>query len=41
MLYTIDRQTPEHSLQHVTRAELEVIASRITAATSIPVQVSA
>lgn len=41
MLYTIDRQTPEHSLQRIPRPELEAIASRITAETGIPVQVSA
>lgn len=41
MLYTIDRQTPEKSLQKVSRDELESIARRITAETGIPVQVSA
>jgi wyosine [tRNA(Phe)-imidazoG37] synthetase (radical SAM superfamily) len=41
MLYTIDRQTPEHSLEHVSKDELTAIANRITAATTIPVQVSA
>jgi wyosine [tRNA(Phe)-imidazoG37] synthetase (radical SAM superfamily) len=41
MLYTIDRQTPEHSLEHVSKDELTAIANRITTATSIPVQVSA
>lgn len=41
MIYTIDRQTPEHSLQRVSREELERIAKRITDATGIAVQVSA
>lgn len=41
MLYTIDRPTPEVNLHRVTREELEAIAARITAATGIPVQVSA
>lgn len=41
MLYTIDRPTPEVNLRRVTREELEAIAVRITAATGIPVQVSA
>jgi wyosine [tRNA(Phe)-imidazoG37] synthetase (radical SAM superfamily) len=41
MLYTIDRQTPEHSLEHISKDELTAIANRITAATTIPVQVSA
>lgn len=40
MVYSIDRQTPEQSLEKVPRAELEAIAGRITAATSIPVQVA-
>lgn len=40
MLYTIDRQTPEHSLVHVARTELDAIAARITARTGITVQVS-
>lgn len=40
MIYTIDRQTPERSLQRVPREELDRIADRITAATSIPVSVS-
>ena len=40
MIYTIDRPTPERSLQRVPREELERIAARITAATSIPVSVS-
>ena len=41
MLYTIDRPTPEVSLVHVTREELDRIADRIFRATSIPVLVSA
>ena len=41
MLYTIDRPTPEVNLRRVTREELEAIAARLTAATGIPVQVSA
>ena len=41
MLYTIDRRTPEQSLEHVGRDELEAVAARITAATGIEVQVSA
>ncbi len=41
MIYTIDRQTPEQSLQHVSREELERIARRITDSTGIAVQVSA
>lgn len=40
MIYTIDRQTPEHSLQRVSRDELDRIARRITDATGIGVQVS-
>lgn len=40
MVYSIDRQTPEHSLQKITREELQSIASRITASTGIPVQVA-
>lgn len=40
MLYTIDRQTPEQSLVHVARTELDAIAAKITARTGIPVQVS-
>lgn len=40
MVYSIDRQTPEQSLEKVPRAELEMIARRITEATSIPVQVA-
>lgn len=41
MLYTIDRRTPEQSLEHVPPAEMKAIAARIEAATGIPVQVSA
>lgn len=41
MLYTIDRPTPEVSLVHVSREELDRIADRIFRATSIPVLVSA
>ena len=41
MLYTIDRRTPEQSLCRVPREELEAAVARITAATGIPVQVSA
>lgn len=40
MLYSLDRPTPELSLQKVPRAELEAIAARITAATGIPVAVA-
>lgn len=40
MLYTIDRPTPERSLQRVPVDELRAIADRITATTSIPVQVT-
>lgn len=41
MLYTIDRRTPEQSLEHISPDELHAAARRITAATGIPVQVSA
>lgn len=41
MLYTIDRRTPEQSLQRIPKDELEAAAARITAATGVPVQVSA
>lgn len=41
MIYTIDRPTPERTLQHVSREELDLIARRITAETGIPVNVSA
>ena len=38
MLYSIDRPTPEGSLQRVMPDELRAIAARITAATAIPVE---
>lgn len=41
MLYTIDRPTPEGSLQRVPADELNAVAKRITEATGIAVQVSA
>lgn len=37
MIYSIDRQTPEHSLQKVSADELRAIADHITAETGIPV----
>lgn len=40
MIYSIDRRTPEQSLEQVPRAELEQAAARITARTGIPVQVA-
>lgn len=40
MIYSIDRQTPERSLQQVPRAELEAIGARVTARTGIPVQIA-
>lgn len=40
MLYSIDRRTPEQSLQKVTKEELQLTADKITAATGIPVQVA-
>ena len=40
MVYSIDRQTPEQSLQKVPREELQAIAAKITASTGIPVQVA-
>lgn len=40
MLYTIDRPTPERSLQRVPRAELDAIAARITAETGAEVEVA-
>lgn len=40
MIYTIDRPTPERSLQRVSHEELDRIAERITAETGITVQVS-
>lgn len=41
MIYTIDRPTPELSLKRIPVDELRAAADRITAATGIPVQVSA
>lgn len=40
MLYSIDRQTPDHTLSKVDKTELEAIAARIAKETSIPVTVS-
>lgn len=40
MIYSIDRRTPEQSLQQVPKPELQSIADRITAATGIPVSVA-
>lgn len=40
MIYSIDRRTPEQSLQRVSHAELQAIADRITAATGLPVSVA-
>lgn len=40
MIYSIDRRTPEQSLEKVPREELDAIGQRITAATGIPVQVA-
>jgi len=40
MVYSLDRPTPETNLRRVPREELERIAARITAATSIPVSVA-
>lgn len=40
MIYSLDRSTPEEKLVKVGRDELEAIASRITAATGLPVSVS-
>lgn len=40
MIYSIDRRTPEQSLQKVPREELEAVAAKITSATGIPVQVA-
>lgn len=40
MIYSLDRATPAEHLVKVPRADLEAIASRIAAATSIPVTVS-
>ncbi|MDE6310242.1 MAG: radical SAM protein [Muribaculaceae bacterium] len=41
MIYTIDRRTPEQSLERIPVEELRAAAERITAETGIPVQVSA
>lgn len=40
MIYSIDRSTPEEQLVKVEKEELEAIAARIAAATSIPVSVN-
>ncbi len=40
MLYSVDRPTPERSLQKVPREELEAIAARVTAATGAQVDVA-
>lgn len=40
MIYSIDRATPEQSLERVPREELQAIADRITAATGITVSVA-
>jgi len=40
MIYTIDRQTPERTLKHISPGLLEDIAGRIRRATGIEVQVS-
>lgn len=40
MVYSIDRQTPEQSLQKVSKEELQSVADKITGATGIPVQVA-
>ena len=40
MIYTIDRKTPEQSLQRVSLDELKSIADRITRETGLTVQVS-
>lgn len=40
MIYTIDRRTPEQSLQHISRTELDAIADRIRKAVGVEVQVS-
>lgn len=40
MLYSIDRQTPEHSLVKIERSRLDAIAAHITAETGIPVSVA-
>ena len=40
MVYSIDRRTPEQSLQKIPADELRAIADRITRETSIPVQLT-
>lgn len=40
MIYTIDRATPEESLRHISPDRLSQIADRITAATSLPIQLT-
>lgn len=40
MIYSIDRKTPEQSLEQVPKPELQAAADRISAATGIPVQVA-
>ncbi len=40
MIYSVDRATPEQSLERVPREELQIIADRITAATGIAVSVA-
>lgn len=40
MIYSVDRATPEQSLERVPREELQAIADRITAATGIAVSVA-
>ena len=40
MIYSIDRKTPEQSMQKIPKEQMQAIADRITAATGIPVQVA-
>lgn len=40
MIYSIDRTTPEQSLQKVSRDDLATIADRISAATALPVSIA-
>ncbi len=40
MIYSIDRRTPEQSLEKVSRDELAAIAARITTSTGIPVSIA-
>lgn len=40
MIYSINRKTPEQSLEKVPKSELDLIAAQIMAATGIPVQVA-